>query len=687
MPPKRKRDKEIKFLTPVKKIKNDDKTYSIKKNYNSSGCKRKKVKAKNQKKIKNLDLSLTVKENPSIYESNGLNLNTIEELHKMALDKFNELKVANKIDYRTILDEVIKIYDIDENLNEIFLNELNNHYQRNKTKIDESTDGQSDSLSQIFFNYIFTLGFEKRKNIMEKFNYFEQNELFTEKDKKYFYPKSIENVFKDFIKEILKVSSTINVKSQKKSNEDYMKILSGIYENYSFPQSEFKIPVKFGNSELMYINFIVKFQSFLCVQKTDNFYNNKFFEYKLETKFLALNFFSDYFELNKYDIISIQYIICTLYCFFLYYDQDPTLIENMIQNKFNECSRFLFQKFEEKIKNIKEIKQYIKNDIDFQNITEDYLNKNLLMIEYNKKKIQINGNHSYFLGNNEKYLLDLISGNTYNFTFLKSKKFPLFLNENENNDFVSYIKTFLQSDITNEYINSLKDIPNSNSIIFTDKIIKEILDNTYWVKFPLNCSYGVSDRDTYSIFLNNKIDRNNSNQYSAILASKIITCGHEYENHFFRLLLFINGYSNSKFTPREEEIYKEKSLNDICLKYLDQGDIWEAIIFGEKITNIFIKGSLFILDSNNFNMKIKKFRELFNKNNRRESVKNLNGLIANLKKNEKNTLLKYINELTNDSWMENIQFIVGRNNSSSIFESFQCIKFGICATHGFDLYN
>jgi hypothetical protein len=30
--PKRKRDKEIKFLTPVKKIKNDDKTYSIKKN-------------------------------------------------------------------------------------------------------------------------------------------------------------------------------------------------------------------------------------------------------------------------------------------------------------------------------------------------------------------------------------------------------------------------------------------------------------------------------------------------------------------------------------------------------------------------------------------------------------------------------------------------------------------------------
>ena len=128
-------------------------------------------------------------------------------------------------------------------------------------------------------------------------------------------------------------------------------------------------------------------------------------------------------------------------------------------------------------------------------------------------------------------------------------------------------------------------------------------------------------------------------------------------------------------------------MNDICLKYLDQGDIWEAIIFGEKITNIFIKGSLFILDSNNFNMKIKKFRELFNKNNRRESVKNLNGLIANLKKNEKNTLLKYINELTNDSWMENSQFIIGRNNSSSIFESFQCIKFGICATHGFDLYN
>ena len=91
-------------------------------------------------------------------------------------------------------------------------------------------------------------------------------------------------------------------------------------------------------------------------------------------------------------------------------------------------------------------------------------------------------------------------------------------------------------------------------------------------------------------------------------------------------------------------------------------------------------GGLFILNEENFKLKIETFKKEFIKYNKLFSIKKINEYIRKGKENTKNTLFKYINEFdenTKDEWLLYDQKIVGRQNS----ESPQCIHIGICGTH------
>ena len=332
---------------------------------------------------------------------NAIALNTIDQLHKQASNKFKDLKKNKNIDYTIILNEVIKIYDLDEIINEYFLTILNDYYISNKENIDNDKTGESNEISELFFKYIFTIGFDKRQLMYTKFDYFQKEELFTEDDRKFFYKEPLDLVFKNFIIELLKISLTIKNDSTKKEPTEYLKDLEALYSRYQFPNSSLKIPIKYGNEELMYMDFIIKFQTAFCTSN-EGFYERRFFDYKITTKFLALNFFEDYFSLETYDILSLQYIIFCINTFFLYYDVKKPIIEiieSQINHAFLECSRFLYQDFKEKKAYLKKISAYIKNDVDLDNINEEYLEKNLLIINYNNKEIKINGNNCFFLGN------------------------------------------------------------------------------------------------------------------------------------------------------------------------------------------------------------------------------------------------------------------------------------------------
>ena len=613
------------------------------------------------------------------FEEQSLNINTIKKLHELALKKYNQLISQEDLSYKTILNEILdKLYDLDEKINELFLKKLRSYYLENKKVIDKGKDGESDNISSLFFKYIFTLDFKKRIEISDNFKFFKHNEIFLPEDKKYFYYDSIENIFKNFIKELFEISSTIEIETNVKTEEEYKAELKALYQKYEFPNSSYKIPIKFGNKELMYINFILQFRTIFCIN-SENIYECKFNEFELPLRFLALNYFKEYLIKEQYDILSLQYIIFSINTLFIFRDVEADLMKENIKNKMFECSRFLYQSFEEKKKYLIELKEYIKNKIKIEDIDEEYLKNNLLKIEYNNKKIEINGNNCYFLGNKKTYLNELINNNVYSFEYLRSLKFPLFIDKKINDDFKNYVKLFLQSNLTNEYINSLINIPEFNNIVFTDEIIDEINENTIWVKFPVEGLQGLSDRNIYTIFLNNNIENSQSNKLVCILSSKLVTNVHEDSNHILRLLLNINNYNILKTTPKNnDKIYKIDFYNEIMLKHNDQGDMWEHILFGEKLTKFFILGSLSILDTDNLKLKINEFKNEFQKNNKKASINLINEILDSLRKNKENFLIKYINKFEEnnkqkDFWLEDEQYIVARNSKNINFLNDQFI--------------
>ena len=239
---KRKRECSSTSQNPVKKprIENDS---SEKKACNSAENENKMTLRNNPEKDVNLSLSKNILKIPlktSLKETNSINLSTIEEIHKSAKIKFNEIKHDKNLTYEKILDEVINIYDLDEDINLCFLEKLNQHYKDKKKEIDESTNGQSDDISKLFFKFVFSIKFEKRKKILEDFQYFGENEIFTEKDEKYFYNVSIDVIFRKLIKDLLDLSSTIKSPNTKMTPEIYLEKLDVIFEKYPFPDSSFK---------------------------------------------------------------------------------------------------------------------------------------------------------------------------------------------------------------------------------------------------------------------------------------------------------------------------------------------------------------------------------------------------------------------------------------------------------------
>lgn len=575
-----------------------------------------------------------------------------------------------------------------------FLNELNEYYKKNKIIIDNSKDGTSNSISNLFFNYIFTLNPDKRNAIFDKYDYFKKDEIFLIDDKNFFYRESIQYIFKKFINELLQIS--LSIEENPKTKIDYNIKLNDLFSKYQFPSFSYKIPLKYGNQELIYIELILRLQMIFSVNDDNKSDKKYFIKYNITDRFLALNFFKDYFSLESNDIISTQYIIFCLFVFFKYYKNESYLLQNVIKEEFFLCSRFVYQTFEEKKRYLEEISQYIVGEINYEEINEQYLDKNLLEINYNNEIVIVNANNCFFLGNEKRYLEDIINHRNYSFQFLKKKNFPLFPDNDElNDDFNTYLKTILQSNLIFEYINSLniKDIRDLNSI-FTDKIIEEIKENKIWIRFPLRNVYGMSDRDVFSIYLNSDFEVKEENKKANYFSSKLTTCVHEDSNHILRLILSANYKNVSKTTPKQKEskpsetignkthtkIFRFKKYNDISLMFGDQGDMMEYIIFGNKLRDIYIMGGLFILNEENFKLKIETFKKEFIKYNKLFSIKKINEYIRKGKENTKNTLFKYINEFdenTKDEWLLYDQKIVGRQNS----ESPQCIHIGICGTH------
>ena len=140
---KRAREINISRYSPIKKTKVESNDYE-QRHYKSSESKSKITLDKDLKKEKH-------KTRKNLFQAKSLEMNnvkikTIEELHKKALEKYQEIKGNPNINYNDILNDVISIYDLDEEINKYFLYKLNDYYKENKNIIDNGKEGESDKI-------------------------------------------------------------------------------------------------------------------------------------------------------------------------------------------------------------------------------------------------------------------------------------------------------------------------------------------------------------------------------------------------------------------------------------------------------------------------------------------------------------------------------------------------------------
>lgn len=431
----------------------------------------------------------------------------------------------------------------------------------------------------------------------------------------------------------------------------------------------------------MYLHFIINIQTILCYDSNDK--NGKiFFKYNIIDKFIAFNYFYHYFQSDNYEIIKVQYIIFCLDVFFRYYNLEKYNLLSTIKEKFYLCSRFLFQDFNEKKKYLNDLKSYIINDIDINNINEDYFKDHLLKIKYGENTYEINPLECFFVGSEDTHLLDIIYKKNYSFDYLKQKNFPLFINDdNLNNN-----KNILQSNIINEYIDIIKNIPSKKlNIFYSEKIINEINKNSIWVIFPLDKIHGITERETFTIFLNSYFKENDEEKLIIETSSKVATVANEDCNHALRLILVINDIDIKKSTPNDGKIFKKISYNKITKCYRDQGDKFEVIIFGDKISKIFIGGSIMILNIDNYNLSIEEFRKKFKRKNKINSVQFIKKELKDSINNENNKLLQHFTgikfeECKDKNWIKYEQNLPARQELDNNNNNSQYILFGNCGT-------
>ena len=202
---------------------------------------------------------------------------------------------------------------------------------------------------------------------------------------------------------------------------------------------------------------------------------------------------------------------------------------------------------------------------------------------------------------------------------------------------------------------------------------------------PFRSCLGVTDRETYTIFLNSYFKENTNAKLIIGTTSKIRTVGNEDVNHVLRLILTINNVNIYLNTRKNGNIFRKKYYNELAKNVYNQGDKFEALLFGDKISKLYIIGSLIILDINNFNKKISQFRKEFKKKNIKKSIKEINETIKEAKENINNFLLQWFSEIANDdilddSWLEDDQGLDVRNIISHIKDDSQCISIGFCGT-------
>ena len=487
--------------------------------------------------------SLNKKRKRTNSKSKTIQIRTIKELHDYSKFLFLTGKYNN---YDALERNVIKIYDLDEEINEKYLLLLLEYYKKNKEVIDKDTKNNlSNKIANNFYTYIFTISYKSRIKIYNNNNFFKKGEIF-ENEEKFFYTNSMKYVFSELIKQLLLLENSKN------HHDDYKKII----DNYQIPKAKRKrlIPSNFGNEEYRYTIYITHITSLIDLNK--NFKEQHKDEY-VEFIIIALVTFKNYLLLDAeyYKEECIEYIIFCIESIILYSKNMDIMKANILEN-LSKCAAFLFETIDKKKKKLALIEENIVN----KNFDIEKINYNTqIEIVYMNNTYTFKVSDFFFSGlKNRKAILECIKTNkNHSFSYYQNNKKILDSEELETH-YDNYFKAILTSNINKNYINELEGIGEYNFILNEEKFLNEI--NLSYVIMPINTLSGLTSKNFYTVYISNSIDYCHVEKILPQLGGKLVTKLHEIINHIYRLIIHINDYEIPFDTP--PKIFKKDALNN-----------------------------------------------------------------------------------------------------------------------------
>ena len=353
----------------------------------------------------------------------------------------------------------------------------------------------------------------------------------------------------------------------------------------------------------------------------------KLLDYKLRI-FNSLKVFISKIELFKSDEELIEVCNYLFNCLYIYFDVDETNRNNFLFNIIILCC-FPFELETAKntliLLNLIDINIIIdgKNikDFDINNLqsnTEIYLKDKNIKVLCKDINWNLDANDFIYLLNNEYFMLL--------FRFPKLSKINyLFIDEDIKQNYENLFKKIMKSQSMKDAMNVDDDAKQFKYLFNNDELLNEIENNCYYVPLPAKNYSGLSDRLSFTIYINSVINQSNYKQIFIDIHHIIKSKCHEIK-HISRIYFCIhnqkiplktpkiskNGFlkKNKKIRFKNElikSIYysKEVQLNEI--ENLDYGDILEFALNGTKQDVFFIKNSLFCLNESSWELETKKF--------------------------------------------------------------------------------
>lgn len=473
------------------------------------------------------------------------------------------------------------------------------------------------------------------------------------------YPDSILEKRNDNIKN---TNQKMEIENEKKQNEEIKVNNKGNTNNNKNEILDNKcrfikpiLDIIFENDEFFKIFEVEKYKKEVEI---NNFQNG----YKLKPNIDAL-----YFHLLFIDFIM---------CIYSIKRKDNFLTEKIVK-KF-------FEKKKEKLNSLKHFSKYVDietNDgkkISFKKLGDI---KNETYICYDK-----NDRNNFFSFNPYEHILSYINyinfesfkqefNNEEYFSLLKFYKINhLFKNPNLEEMFKDNIKDMLQSTMIDELFSEFSNFSkfkNPYKSFRKNDFVDQVFEVILYFPFPVEKIGGFTYKNSGLIFINNVNDKKKFVDSTLMiydictLSIDKVTLMHEIITHYTSTICHANDKKNELITPPNsfKNYFPKIDFIETYDSY-DAGDRAEALIFGNKIKTLFIRGALFILNKDNWNnfTDIETFKTMFISVNKfDENNKSLD--ILSLK--EKNILIK---ELLSSYYNTGI-IQLNKRNSYFVFRS------------------